>query len=58
MLESNKCYMLDADTQIFVWMGRATHITERKTSISAAEVLCVCVFSVCNFMWMNLDLDS
>ncbi|XP_023732245.1 villin-1 [Lactuca sativa] len=37
MLESNKCYMLDADTQIFVWMGRATHITERKTSISAAE---------------------
>ncbi|XP_076946933.1 villin-1-like [Bidens hawaiensis] len=37
MLESNKCYMLDADIQIFVWMGRITSLTERKTSISAAE---------------------
>lgn len=37
MLESNKCYMLDGDFQIFVWMGRTTSITERKTSISAAE---------------------
>lgn len=37
MLESNKCYMLDGDTQIFVWMGKTTHLTERKTSISAAE---------------------
>ncbi|KAD4981896.1 hypothetical protein E3N88_18567 [Mikania micrantha] len=37
MLESNKCYMLDGDIQIFVWMGRITSITERKTSISAAE---------------------
>lgn len=37
MLEANKCYMLDGDTQIFVWMGRTTSITERKASISAAE---------------------
>ncbi|XP_024981262.1 villin-1 isoform X1 [Cynara cardunculus var. scolymus] len=37
MLESIKCYMLDGDFQIFVWMGRTTSITERKTSISAAE---------------------
>ncbi|KAI7757930.1 hypothetical protein M8C21_007666 [Ambrosia artemisiifolia] len=37
MLESNKCYMLDGDIQIFVWMGSITSITERKTSISAAE---------------------
>ncbi|MFS8022362.1 putative villin headpiece, villin/Gelsolin, ADF-H/Gelsolin-like domain superfamily [Helianthus anomalus] len=37
MLESNKCYMLDGDVQIFVWMGSITSITERKTSISAAE---------------------
>lgn len=37
MLESNKCFMLDNDVQVFVWMGRRTSITERKTSISAAE---------------------
>lgn len=37
ILESNKCYMLDCDNEIFVWMGRNTSITERKTSISAAE---------------------
>ncbi|KAL4558345.1 hypothetical protein LXL04_036544 [Taraxacum kok-saghyz] len=37
MLESNKCYMLDGDTQIFVWMGKTTHLSERKTSISSAE---------------------
>nr|XP_043638256.1 villin-1-like [Erigeron canadensis] len=37
MLESNKCYMLDGDIQIFVWMGRITSIKERKTSISVAE---------------------
>ncbi|CAK9157135.1 unnamed protein product, partial [Ilex paraguariensis] len=37
MLDSNKCYMLDSDTELFVWMGRTTSITERKTSISAVE---------------------
>ncbi|XP_071737928.1 villin-1-like isoform X2 [Rutidosis leptorrhynchoides] len=37
MLESNKCYMLDGESQVFVWMGRTTSITERKKSISAAE---------------------
>ncbi|GJV50106.1 villin-1 isoform X1 [Tanacetum coccineum] len=37
MLESNKCYLLDGDIQIFVWMGKTTSITERKKSISAAE---------------------
>ncbi|KAA3489670.1 villin-1 [Gossypium australe] len=37
MLEKNKCYMLDCGTEVFVWMGRNTLITERKTSISAAE---------------------
>ncbi|MFS7953504.1 putative villin headpiece, villin/Gelsolin, ADF-H/Gelsolin-like domain superfamily [Helianthus anomalus] len=37
MLESNKCYMLDGEIQMFVWMGRITSLTERKTSISAAE---------------------
>ncbi|XP_021278978.1 villin-1 isoform X3 [Herrania umbratica] len=37
MLEKNKCYMLDCGAEVFVWMGRNTSITERKTSISAAE---------------------
>lgn len=38
MLEPDKCYMLDCDDEIFVWMGRQTSITERKTSISSTEV--------------------
>ncbi|XP_062085157.1 villin-1 [Humulus lupulus] len=37
MLEADKCYMLDCEAEIFVWMGRLTSVTERKTSISAAE---------------------
>ncbi|KAK6235033.1 hypothetical protein SCA6_010370 [Theobroma cacao] len=37
MLEKSKCYMLDCGAEVFVWMGRNTSITERKTSISAAE---------------------
>ncbi|XP_028779934.1 villin-1 isoform X1 [Neltuma alba] len=37
MLETDKCYMLDCGTEIYVWMGRQTLLTERKTSISAVE---------------------
>ncbi|CAI9106955.1 OLC1v1006207C1 [Oldenlandia corymbosa var. corymbosa] len=37
MLSSDKCYMLDCEAELYVWMGRGTTITERKTSISAAE---------------------
>ncbi|PON63017.1 Villin [Parasponia andersonii] len=37
MLEADKCYMLDCEAEIYVWMGRLTSVTERKTSISAAE---------------------
>ncbi|KAA0061837.1 villin-1 [Cucumis melo var. makuwa] len=37
MLETDKCYMLDCDSQLFVWMGKHTSVTERKTSISAVE---------------------
>ncbi|OMO84328.1 Villin headpiece [Corchorus capsularis] len=37
MLERDKCYMLDCGAEVFVWMGRNTSVTERKTSISAAE---------------------
>ncbi|CAH2060092.1 unnamed protein product [Thlaspi arvense] len=37
MLEKNKCYMLDSDSEVFVWLGRNTSLTERKTSISSSE---------------------
>ncbi|CAN1808989.1 VLN1 [Linum perenne] len=37
LLESNKCYMVDCGAEIFVWMGKTTLMTERKTSISAIE---------------------
>lgn len=38
MLETDKCYVVDCDSEIFVWMGKHCSVTERKTSISAAEV--------------------
>lgn len=38
MLNSDKCYMLDCGAESFVWMGRNTNLTERKTSISVIEV--------------------
>ncbi|KAK4779797.1 hypothetical protein SAY87_015903 [Trapa incisa] len=37
MLEADKCYMLDCDVEVFVWMGRNSLITERRISISATE---------------------
>ncbi|KAK1589367.1 hypothetical protein Q3G72_033273 [Acer saccharum] len=37
MLEKDKCYMLDCGNEVFVWMGRNTSLTERRTSISASE---------------------
>ncbi|XP_057428977.1 villin-1 [Lotus japonicus] len=37
MLETDKCYMLDCDGEIFVWMGRQTLLTERRTAIKAVE---------------------
>ncbi|KAJ4725601.1 Villin [Melia azedarach] len=37
VLEKDKCYMLDCGTEVFVWMGRNTSITERRISISASE---------------------
>lgn len=37
MLSSDKCYMLDCGTELFIWMGTSTSITERKTAISAVE---------------------
>ncbi|KAL4343038.1 hypothetical protein HN51_061362 [Arachis hypogaea] len=37
MLETDKCYMLDCDSEIFVWMGRQTLLTERRTATKATE---------------------
>lgn len=38
MLDREKCYILDCDAEVYVWMGRCTSISERKTSITATEV--------------------
>ncbi|KAK1306758.1 Villin-1 [Acorus calamus] len=37
MLSMDKCYMLDCTAEIYIWTGRNTTITERKTAISATE---------------------
>ncbi|XP_023516796.1 villin-4-like isoform X1 [Cucurbita pepo subsp. pepo] len=39
LLASNKCYILDSGTEVFIWMGRNTSIEERKNSSRAAEEL-------------------
>lgn len=38
LLDTNKCYLLDCGTEIYVWMGRNTSLDERKTASSVAEV--------------------
>ncbi|KAJ8619682.1 hypothetical protein MRB53_028211 [Persea americana] len=37
MLENNKCYLLDCGAEVFVWVGRATQVEDRKASSQAAE---------------------
>lgn len=37
MLENHKCYLLDCGDEIFVWVGRATQIDDRKAASQAAE---------------------
>ncbi|KAK9124474.1 hypothetical protein Sjap_014076 [Stephania japonica] len=37
VLDADKCYLLDCDSEIYVWMGRTTSISERKISISTVE---------------------
>ncbi|XP_074572251.1 villin-5 [Curcuma longa] len=39
LLDTNKCYLLDCGTEIYVWMGRNTSLDERKTASSLAEDL-------------------
>lgn len=38
LLETSKCYLLDCGVEVFVWMGRATSLDERKGASRAAEV--------------------
>jgi len=46
MLETDKCYMLDCDSEIFVWMGKQTLLTERRTATRAIEVRLSSEFSL------------
>ncbi|KAE8664089.1 Villin-2 [Hibiscus syriacus] len=37
LLENKKCYLLDCGAEVFVWVGRATHIDDRKTASQVVE---------------------
>lgn len=39
LLNTNKCYILDCGTEVFVWMGRNTTLDERKSASAVAEEL-------------------
>jgi len=38
MLNSDRSYMLDCSTEIFIWMGMTTLVSERKSSVTVLEV--------------------
>jgi advillin len=38
ILNSDRSYILDCGTTIFLWMGMTTLVSERKTSVTALEV--------------------
>lgn len=37
MLESNKCYLLDCGSEIYIWVGRVTQLEDRKAASLATE---------------------
>ncbi|KAK4798794.1 hypothetical protein SAY86_031120 [Trapa natans] len=37
LLDTSKCYLLDCGMEVFVWMGKATSLDERKSASKAAE---------------------
>lgn len=39
LLTTNKCYLLDCQFEVFVWMGRSTSLEERKSASAFAEEL-------------------
>lgn len=38
MLSSNKCYLLDCYSKLYLWMGKTTPSSEKKASITSVEV--------------------
>lgn len=38
MLNSDRNYILDCGTEVFLWMGMTTLVSERRTSVTALEV--------------------
>jgi advillin len=38
MLKSDRSYILDCGTEIYLWLGMATLVSERKISITVLEV--------------------
>ncbi|KAL9224572.1 hypothetical protein vseg_000593 [Gypsophila vaccaria] len=39
LLSTDKCYLLDCGTEVFVWVGRTTSVDDRKSASAAAEEL-------------------
>ena len=37
-LEGNKCYLVDAGAEVFVWFGRISPLDDRRAACVAAEV--------------------
>ncbi|CAI9098426.1 OLC1v1035070C1 [Oldenlandia corymbosa var. corymbosa] len=37
LLETNRCYILDCGTELFIWMGRTTSLDERKSASSVTD---------------------
>lgn len=38
MLSSDKCYLLDCYSKLYLWMGKTTPSSEKKASITSVEV--------------------
>lgn len=55
LLETSKCYLLDCGVEVFVWMGKATSLDERKSASKVAEVRNI-VYSVPLKLCSNLFL--
>lgn len=41
LLDTNRCYILDCGTEVFVWMGRNTSLEERKAASGTVNVILV-----------------
>ncbi|XP_051148849.1 villin-4-like [Andrographis paniculata] len=38
-LDTHRCYVLDCGTEVFLWMGRSTSLTGRKSAVGAVDEL-------------------